>query len=276
MGKAKRKAAEAQEAPAFAVDLKTVLAVKPEQRAKWILKACKHASNGAVDVKHLYDTLANKRIVQDVAEKKVGQRMFKALQDNIWVFSDKQQRYLQEDSPLATQFAGEDGDSSGGEDAAQRKARPKEAASAGVDAAARIEEMMARCRDFVREKADTYEDRQEQAKMAEKAAREARRREELERLRREWEQIAAWHRPLEDLELSRMAACDERDGDAVLEQRAKAIEKAEKKEKKRAAEESKARDGKDREAKESSRKRDRDRDRDRDRERRRRRRSSSS
>lgn len=263
MGKAKRKT-DGNAQNEFPVDLKAALAVKPESRAKWIIKACKHASNGAVDVKHLYDTLANKRMTQDVTEKKVGQRMFKALQDNVWVFSDKQQRYLLEDSTLATQFSAEDGAGS------EPKEEPPRRTVAGEDAAARMEEMMARCRDFVREKADSFEDRQKEAKLAEQRALEARQREERERRRREWEKIAAWHQPLEEQELTWMASHDDREGGRVLDQHNS---------KKRGREESGARNGREREASmEKSRKRDkdRDRDRDRDRERRRRRRSSSS
>merc|ERR1719436_2192440 len=137
--------------------------------------------------------------------------MLKALQDNVWVFSEKQQRYLTEDSALATQFRIEETGSSSADDAKDTASRPSaRIAVPAEDAAARMEEMMARCRDFVREKADTYEERRREAVEAENRAIEARKREEAKRLQREWDHIAKWHRPFEDLERGWMAANDER------------------------------------------------------------------
>merc|ERR1712187_1011329 len=64
---------------------------------------------------------------------------------------------------------------------------------------------MARCRDFVREKASTYEDR-----LAEVQAKEELERIEKERRQREyeWQQIDQWHRQLEGWETAQMSSED--------------------------------------------------------------------
>ncbi|CAL1134030.1 unnamed protein product [Cladocopium goreaui] len=80
------------------------------------------------------------------------------------------------------------------------------------DAAVRMEEMMARCRNFVRAKADTFEERMREAQQREEEAHRAERlrreREERERLAKEWAEIEAWHAPMERWESSQLASED--------------------------------------------------------------------
>lgn len=214
MGKAKHK-----DNFSFVVDLKAVLALKPEHRSKWLSKACRKVADGEANVKHVYDVLSSRKIVADMSDK-VGRRMLRILREHLYLFSEKQQRYLGEDSPLATNFSvgdrseeePEEAEGAGAGTAAGPSARPT-----GVDeAAARMEEMMARCRDFVRAKASTFEERQREAEQAELQARLAaereRKRQAEERLRQEWEEIHRWHQQLLAWEQASMAALDERAG----------------------------------------------------------------
>merc|ERR1719410_689147 len=89
--------------------------------------------------------------------------------------------------------------------------------------AARMEEMMARCRDFVREKASTFDERAQEAQERERRAHEDRKRQKEEQRKREWDAIDQWHRQLEDWESACMAASDERFARLqVLQRRAEA------------------------------------------------------
>eukprot|EP00434_Breviolum_minutum_P013255 symbB.v1.2.011676.t1/scaffold785.1/size162803/13 len=92
---------------------------------------------------------------------------------HLHLFSEKQQRYLKQ-SGLAK--------ADDTEELPELKSRRK---GSDEDAAAKMEEMMARCRNFVREKADTFEDRMREARQREEEAarRERLRREEEERQR---------------------------------------------------------------------------------------------
>jgi len=202
MGKARNK-----ESFSFVVDLKEVLGLRPEQRQRWLAKACRKAADGEANVKHVYDVLTSRRVVADMSEK-VGRRMLRILREHLYLFSDKQQRWLSEESPLAMQFSADsDGDSDDREDQGTSSRTRKPQAD---DAAARMEEMMARCRDFVRAKASTFEERQQQAVEAEHQARLAGQREVEEQKKREWEAIDKWHKQLEGWEQACLAAYDER------------------------------------------------------------------
>lgn len=205
------------------VDLKSVTALKPESRAKWLAKACKRAADGEVNVKSLYDVLSSRKICHEMHEK-AGQRMLRTLRDNLWVFSEKQQRFLGEESPLALKFSAaverstaQRGGRSDDEDGDQQERRPAGARSStgpsADDAAAKMEEMMARCRDFVRDKADSYEDRQLELQEVERRA-------NAEQLRVEWDAIKIWHTPLEHLELACMVAEDDLEEERRLRTRA--------------------------------------------------------
>jgi len=208
MGKAKKNVQE--DNFSFVVDLKTVLALKPEHRVKWLGKACRAVAEGEASVKHVFDVLTSKKLVHGMPFKS-GQRMLRTLKDNLYLFSEKQQRFLQEESALATSFEERSEDEAGGGDLDVGSAGGSGSGGGGAtDAASRMEEMMARCRDFVREKASTFEDRAKEAEETQKRAAEERRRAAEEQRRREWEAIDKWHRQLEDWESACMAALDER------------------------------------------------------------------
>lgn len=205
------------------MDVKTVTGMKPEHRVKWLAKACRHVNDGTANVKQLYDVLSSRKIVQDMPDK-IGRRMLRTLHDHLWIFSEKQQRFLGEESALARHFSLDEG--AGSEDETGEGLASAAAArrsSQAEDAAARMEEMMARCRDFVREKASTYEERQRAVEEAERHARETR---ERERLELEWQQIACWHHPLEPMEQALMIKQDERAKEWARQQQVRQEEQA--------------------------------------------------
>lgn len=86
---------------------------------------------------------------------------------------------------------------------------------------------MARCRDFVRQKASTFDERAREAEETEMRARQARQRELEEQRAREWQAIADWHQNLEAWEATCMAAVDERLARLVALQRLEEAELAE-------------------------------------------------
>jgi len=206
MGKARNN----RESFSFVVDLKEVLSLRPEQRQRWLAKACRKAADGEANVKHVYDVLTSRRIVADMSDK-VGRRMLRVLREHLYLFSEKQQRWLSEESPLAMQFSVDERS-----DADMDDREEPVASSSGTkkpqadDAAARMEEMMARCRDFVRAKASTFEERQQEAAEAEHQARLAQQRQAEEQKKREWDAIDKWHKQLEGWENACLAAYDER------------------------------------------------------------------
>lgn len=206
MGKAKK---NENEAFSFVVELKSVVALKPEQRVKWLSKALRAVADGEASVKHVFDVLSNKKLTQGF-HVKVGRRMFRVVRDNLYLFSEKQQRYLSEESNLALEFAEED---KSDDEAEASKENPKpEVALTHVtsDAAARMEEMMARCRDFVRQNASAYDDRTREVQEAERRAAEEKRKAATELRRLEWEAIDKWHRQMETWEVACMTVADER------------------------------------------------------------------
>mmetsp|Transcript_36816 Transcript_36816/g.72849 ORF Transcript_36816/g.72849 Transcript_36816/m.72849 type:complete len:281 (-) Transcript_36816:168-1010(-) len=205
MGKAKN-----QESVSFVVDVKEVLGLRPEQRQRWLIKACRKAADGEANIKHVYDVLTSRKLVAGMSDK-VGRRMLRILREHLYLFSEKQQRWLNEESHLAMQFSvGEcsDGDVEGtGDIIGSSRGAIKPQAD---DAAARMEEMMARCRDFVRAKASTFEERQREAEEVEHQARVALQRQAAEQRKREWDAIDTWHKQLEGWETACLAANDER------------------------------------------------------------------
>lgn len=215
MGKSRNKAAQ-EEDYAFVVDLRTVLAMRPEQRVKWLGKVCRKVADGEASVKHVYDVLSNRKLTTDMTEK-VGRRMLRVLRENLYLFSEKQQRFLGEESTLA-KFAVEERSEEEPE-----PDRDEQKPAARDEAAARMEEMMARCRDFVRQKASTFEDRQREVQEAEEAARLQREREAQEKLAREWDEIHRWHLQHLDWERAQMTALDERSQVREVEAAAAAV-----------------------------------------------------
>merc|ERR1712070_247452 len=137
------------------MDLKSIIALQPELRLKWLTKACRLAVDGEVQSKHLYDIASSRKFVNGIQDK-IGQKMMKTIHANLGLFSEKQQRFLSTDSDMARAFPIRDkSDKQVDEDEG-------EAPEEEDDPAARVEDMMARCRAFVREKASTYGERMQQ------------------------------------------------------------------------------------------------------------------
>eukprot|EP00434_Breviolum_minutum_P002424 symbB.v1.2.002142.t1/scaffold106.1/size366728/30 len=138
------KAAKEEVAPShLSTDLKQVLAMKPEARSKWLSKAVQqaHPQDGRLSPKSIYEIIAHTKFVKDISEK-LGQRMYRVLHANLSLFSTKQQKFLEKECALAKQFA----------TAAFAPAPGAEEEEEVTTAADAMEDMMARCRAFVRER----------------------------------------------------------------------------------------------------------------------------
>lgn len=157
------------------MDMKAVLALKAEARPKWLAKACKMAEDGRTSVGELYNIVSSRKFAAGLPTR-IGRKLASLLRDNLELFSDKQQRYLKSKECLLIAGYSADGEGRNGLpngsniDKAGQDAVVEEQDS--VDAAARMEEMMARCRAFVREKATTFEDRAAECAETERRARE--------------------------------------------------------------------------------------------------------
>merc|ERR1711904_38475 len=95
---------------------------------------------------------------------KIGKKTMHLVRKHLYLFSEKQQRFLKTESALAQRFPLDDGDEK--DDDAEERAE-----EARKNQAKEMEEaMMARCRDFVREKASTFEDRRKDVEAQEAEA----------------------------------------------------------------------------------------------------------
>mmetsp|Transcript_54060 Transcript_54060/g.167798 ORF Transcript_54060/g.167798 Transcript_54060/m.167798 type:complete len:379 (+) Transcript_54060:56-1192(+) len=142
------------------LDLKVVLTLKPEARLKWLVKAFRMAEEGRAFGGELYNIVSARKFVAGVPSR-IGRKLAALVRENLDTFSEKQQRYLKSrECPLNASYPREP------------EARKDNSEDEGGDAAARMEEMMARCRAFVREKANTFEDRAAEVAETERRARE--------------------------------------------------------------------------------------------------------
>eukprot|EP00411_Alexandrium_monilatum_P008832 CAMPEP_0175325712 /NCGR_PEP_ID=MMETSP0093-20121207/74153_1 /TAXON_ID=311494 /ORGANISM="Alexandrium monilatum, Strain CCMP3105" /LENGTH=163 /DNA_ID=CAMNT_0016622683 /DNA_START=8 /DNA_END=497 /DNA_ORIENTATION=- len=108
----------------------------------------------------LYNIVSARKFVAGVPSR-IGRKLAALVRENLDTFSEKQQRYLKSrECPLNASYPREP------------EARKDNSEDEGGDAAARMEEMMARCRAFVREKANTFEDRAAEVAETERRARE--------------------------------------------------------------------------------------------------------
>lgn len=141
------------------VDLKGILSVKPESRAKWLAKAFESAESGKTPVSELYCLITSRKFASNLKEN-VVRKLSAVIFENIGRFSSKQQRYLRsEEWPLAAAFP------DGG--------RPASDSDHGDEGPSdNVEDMMARCRAFVRENARSFDDRVSEARIREDTARE--------------------------------------------------------------------------------------------------------
>lgn len=140
--RAGKKPQPVEKAPATTVELEQVLQKRPDGRAKWLAKALVQAADGRMDSQSLYSVVAHNRFIEELTEK-AGKRMYRALHANLHVFSSRQRKFLEKECALARKYAAtafqgiqKDGD----EDEKQEQA------------ASAVEDMMARCRAFVRER----------------------------------------------------------------------------------------------------------------------------
>lgn len=91
-----------EEAP-LETDRGQVLALKPEQRVKWLSKALQKGQEGKVAITTLYDIISHTKFGQGVSDNQ-GKKMFKFVRANLSLFSQKQQRFLEGESKLAKDF----------------------------------------------------------------------------------------------------------------------------------------------------------------------------
>lgn len=130
---------------AVSVDRKAVFLLKPEQRLKWLAKALRQAEEGRLRPSDLYDVVSSSRFADSIPPK-VGKKMGKALHEQIAIFTAKQQKFLSEQAEITTRFGGGPAKNITEE---KEVAKPKEVP---VEGGPDIDEMMARCRAFVRDK----------------------------------------------------------------------------------------------------------------------------
>lgn len=136
---------EASEDVPVTLDRKAIFGLKAAQREKWLKRALKQAAENQIRASDLYDVIASTRFADDIPYK-LGQKMARAIRQQLSLFSGKQQRFLSADAALVKKF-GQDEEP---EETAEA-AKEKEAAQA-AETTTQMEEMMARCRAFVREK----------------------------------------------------------------------------------------------------------------------------
>lgn len=157
-------------------NLKATLALKPEKRLKWLTQALSALKNGSVRVSDVFDIIWNPKFINGVPEG-LGKKMRRSLNADINLFSAKQQQSL-EKSEFFKRFPLEE-------------SKPKEVQQVNESA---MDDMMARCRAFVRENETLWESRKQELDAAE----ERRQREAEEKLRAEEEARLAEEKRLED------------------------------------------------------------------------------
>eukprot|EP00930_Biecheleria_cincta_P077869 TRINITY_DN65192_c0_g1_i1.p1 TRINITY_DN65192_c0_g1~~TRINITY_DN65192_c0_g1_i1.p1 ORF type:complete len:235 (+),score=60.20 TRINITY_DN65192_c0_g1_i1:113-817(+) len=96
-----------QEEPALVLDQRAVLAMRPEQRMKWLALALENLVNGKVQATGIYDILIHNKFTKGVSDK-VGIRLYRAVCSHMSLFSSKQQRFLESESKLAKLFKDKD------------------------------------------------------------------------------------------------------------------------------------------------------------------------
>lgn len=139
---ANKKPTAQEKAPAATVELEQVLSKRPDGRAKWLAKALVQASDGRMDSQSLYSVVAHNRFIEDLTEKS-GKKMYRALHANLHVFSSRQRKFLEKECALARKYAAT---------AFQGIQKDNDEDERQEQAANAVEDMMARCRAFVRER----------------------------------------------------------------------------------------------------------------------------
>mmetsp|Transcript_69878 Transcript_69878/g.183258 ORF Transcript_69878/g.183258 Transcript_69878/m.183258 type:complete len:280 (+) Transcript_69878:427-1266(+) len=145
--------------------LKPTLALKPEARGKWLTKAIAAVKDGRARVSDVYDIVNHPKFINGVTPI-IGKKMRRALTEGIDIFTDKQKKNL-EACQLIKQYPLEEPQATGAKKVDEEK----------------MDEMMARCRAFVRDNETLWEGRKQEID-SEIARREEEARLEAERLRR--------------------------------------------------------------------------------------------
>lgn len=87
------------------VDLKVAAALKPDARLKWLNKACKMAAEGLASTTDLYNIITSRKFLGGLPSR-IARRLRDVVNENVDLFSEKQQRYLKsEDWSLNARFA---------------------------------------------------------------------------------------------------------------------------------------------------------------------------
>lgn len=129
-----------EEAPLI-VDRSQVLAMKPEQRLKWLSKAFQRVQEGKVQMTTIYDIVAHTKFALGASDK-FGHKMYRVVHSNLGLFSQKQQRFLESECKLAKDFkeyksrAGQTEAAEEGEDAEDAAESSALLADAGADSGA--------------------------------------------------------------------------------------------------------------------------------------------
>eukprot|EP00927_Polykrikos_kofoidii_P066289 TRINITY_DN61917_c0_g1_i1.p1 TRINITY_DN61917_c0_g1~~TRINITY_DN61917_c0_g1_i1.p1 ORF type:complete len:379 (-),score=66.85 TRINITY_DN61917_c0_g1_i1:123-1259(-) len=136
------------------VDRKFVFVMTPEQRVRWLNKALKLGAEGLLRMSDIYDLITSSRFADSVPYK-LGRKMDKALRGQLELFSAKQQRFLVTEAQILLKFGkiprtSEHSASNAEIETACGATSGMAETDEGVEP--RMEEMMARCRAFVREK----------------------------------------------------------------------------------------------------------------------------
>eukprot|EP00421_Protoceratium_reticulatum_P063670 CAMPEP_0168422536 /NCGR_PEP_ID=MMETSP0228-20121227/33845_1 /TAXON_ID=133427 /ORGANISM="Protoceratium reticulatum, Strain CCCM 535 (=CCMP 1889)" /LENGTH=180 /DNA_ID=CAMNT_0008436473 /DNA_START=115 /DNA_END=653 /DNA_ORIENTATION=- len=95
----------APEEPPLPLDQRVVLAMRPEQRLKWLSLALQRLQLGKVQSSSIYDIVGHTKFPKDCADK-IGAKMYRAVCAHISFFSQKQQRFMESESKLAQLFKG--------------------------------------------------------------------------------------------------------------------------------------------------------------------------
>mmetsp|Transcript_89905 Transcript_89905/g.272847 ORF Transcript_89905/g.272847 Transcript_89905/m.272847 type:complete len:300 (+) Transcript_89905:367-1266(+) len=124
------------------------------------------AEDGRASSAELYNIVSSRKFAAGLPSR-IGRKLLALVKENLELFSDKQQRFLRSKECLLVASYSPEKAAAGGREAGEANSEGE-----GADAAARMEEMMARCRAFVREKAHTFDDRAAECAETERRARE--------------------------------------------------------------------------------------------------------
>jgi len=126
------------------INRKAVFVLKPEQRLKWLTKALRQAEDGRMRPSDLFNVVSSSRFADNLPPK-LGKKMGRALCEQLSLFTGKQQRFLAEQAAINTRFGGV---ANGSITAVTGPGPPAGRTAAVTDP----DEIMARCRAFVRDK----------------------------------------------------------------------------------------------------------------------------